>query len=344
MKNIIYILLLLFLFQNSSCKKTSKSLKKTTEITKTDSTKNIKTVNNLFVKAKNGLNYRDKPNGKILGKFLYNKQLHIIAKTNSTDEISDNGKLIKGRWVKVLEDKNIVYVFDAYLTNWKDVSQLINENEFYINIDSLYKRKVQEFKNDTTEIKEINIKKFVTISNIRKEEFENVFKQNIKSKEVDSITKNNNKIIINCLDGKTKKFEDINTDIDEEAEVFHYSTTFEKIKSHLIISSGWEWGDYYLVNYETCKTIKLNGFPIFNSDYSKMICINDDLGDEGIFLNSYDGTNVKLRYHIDIPFTPSRSVLYKNIFFMELVSEWNDGKQNKISTQYFKMTFKEFLN
>jgi len=343
MKIITYILLFIFLFQNSGCKKNSQKLKKTTEITEIDSTKNIKILDNLFVKAKNGLIYRDKPDGKVLGKFSYNKQLHIIEYTNIIKEFYDDGKLIKGQWVKVLDNKKILYVFDAYLTNWKDVSQLISENEHYIDINNFYNSKVREYENDTTVIREIDFKEFAAISEIQKEEFERVFNQNIKSKKVDSIIKNNNILTINCNNGKITKIEDQNIDNDEESDIHQYITTFEKIKSHLIISRGWEWSNYSLVNYETCKIIGLDGFPIFNSDYSTMICVSNNIGDEFILMNYFDGTNIKLKYLIDIlPITPNRSVLNNKTLFMESITKWNDGKQHKISRQYFKMDFKEF--
>ena len=76
-----------------------------------------------YVIAKSGLNYRDKPNGKILGKFPLNTSLRLVEHTKISDTINDGGKLIVGKWVGVqnwvLEDNetDTVYVFNGFLSN-----------------------------------------------------------------------------------------------------------------------------------------------------------------------------------------------------------------------------------
>lgn len=70
----------------------------------------------MFVIAKSGLNYRDKPNGKILGKLSYGEKVFVIEKTGIIEEIKDNGELITGEWVGIKNKfKKKHYVFSAYL-------------------------------------------------------------------------------------------------------------------------------------------------------------------------------------------------------------------------------------
>tara|TARA_R110002012_G_scaffold300941_1_gene500980 strand:- start:3362 stop:4672 length:1311 start_codon:yes stop_codon:yes gene_type:complete len=66
--------------------------------------------------ARSGLNYRDSPQGKILGKFPLNTRLTIIEYSKITDQIKDGEKIIKGEWVGVQKDKDTVYVFDGFLS------------------------------------------------------------------------------------------------------------------------------------------------------------------------------------------------------------------------------------
>ncbi|WP_299623972.1 hypothetical protein [uncultured Tenacibaculum sp.] len=82
-----------------------------------------------FTSAISGLIYRDKPDGKVLGKFPYGKELHIIEKTGIEKTITDAGNEITGEWVAVEFDKyskNKVYVFDGFLKeeNELDVREL----------------------------------------------------------------------------------------------------------------------------------------------------------------------------------------------------------------------------
>ncbi len=68
-----------------------------------------------IVTAKRGLNYRDKPKGKSIGKFKNNTEVTVIAFTGVTQEITDDGKKITGEWVGVKLKNKTVYVFDAFL-------------------------------------------------------------------------------------------------------------------------------------------------------------------------------------------------------------------------------------
>lgn len=75
-----------------------------------------KTYNYFYVAAKSGLNYRDKPNGKVLGKFPLNSYVNVIENTGITHQVKDGGKTIKGEWVGVEKDKDTVYVFSGFLS------------------------------------------------------------------------------------------------------------------------------------------------------------------------------------------------------------------------------------
>lgn len=76
-----------------------------------------------YVIARSGLNYRDSPDGKVLGKFPLNTSLKLVEYTKITDTINDAGKLIIDKWVGVqnwmLSDKEMdtVYVFNGFLSN-----------------------------------------------------------------------------------------------------------------------------------------------------------------------------------------------------------------------------------
>jgi len=74
-----------------------------------------------IVTAKNGLTIRDQPSlkGKKIGGLPYKTETAIQEITSHTLEITDEGKLIKGNWVKVENDLtnewSVGYVFDGFL-------------------------------------------------------------------------------------------------------------------------------------------------------------------------------------------------------------------------------------
>jgi len=71
-----------------------------------------------------------------------------------------------------------------------------------------------------------------------------------------------------------------------------------------------------------------------------MICFDSDLEDEAIYINSFDGFNVSKKYFFSFPITSNRVSIDRNEdFYIESVSEWNDGQQHKVSRQYFKFEF-----
>lgn len=86
-----------------------------------------------YVVARSGLNFRDLPNGNVLGKFPLNTHLKIIEYTNITDQIKDGERIIKGEWVGVEKDLDTVYVFNGFLSysSVKSDLKLYSSSPFY---------------------------------------------------------------------------------------------------------------------------------------------------------------------------------------------------------------------
>lgn len=134
-KHYLTLLLLIALLSFYSCKENSKSSTQSDQPIeiKIDSTRSknnavikseIITVNQdevlevyKYVNAPSGLNFRDKPDGEILGTFPNNLRLKIIANTGIEKIIKDKGLLIKGEWVQVSMDNTEGFVFDGFLSN-----------------------------------------------------------------------------------------------------------------------------------------------------------------------------------------------------------------------------------
>jgi len=72
-----------------------------------------------FVIAKSGLNYRKKPKGEVMGKFEYSEKLQIIEHSNVFERINDNDEIKKGEWLGVKVNNDTAYVFSAYLSDEK---------------------------------------------------------------------------------------------------------------------------------------------------------------------------------------------------------------------------------
>lgn len=69
-----------------------------------------------YVSAKSGLNYRASPKGTLLGKYPVNTKVTVIEHTKIVEEITDEGKVIKGEWVGIQNKQDTVYVFSAFLS------------------------------------------------------------------------------------------------------------------------------------------------------------------------------------------------------------------------------------
>jgi len=128
------ILLILNIFLLLSCKRkvTESEYKRTIQSNNESATleKDINTQEEIvYVIAKTGLIYRDKPKGKRLGNFGFGSKLKILEKTGVFQEIKNDGKPLKGEWVKIANNNTVVYVFDGFLSNKEpDFQQLNFEN------------------------------------------------------------------------------------------------------------------------------------------------------------------------------------------------------------------------
>ncbi|WP_324023680.1 hypothetical protein QSV08_12550 [Maribacter sp. BPC-D8] len=87
------------------------SVKKSTTVP-TQTTKKYK-----FIIAESGLNYRDKPKGKVVGKFEWRDKVEYLFSTQQTETITDNSQEVEGTWVALKHLKDTVYVFDYYLSD-----------------------------------------------------------------------------------------------------------------------------------------------------------------------------------------------------------------------------------
>ena len=91
-----------------------------------------KTIEEKFVIAKSGLNYREEPKGEIVGKFNFNEKIQIVAHTNVFETIKDNGFDKRGEWLGVQLNNDTVYVFGAYLAMQKKVLKPLNSIEILL--------------------------------------------------------------------------------------------------------------------------------------------------------------------------------------------------------------------
>lgn len=143
---------IIFLFFFTSCqpKKTDNVIivKENQPELKSDSISKIEEY--YFINASSGLNYRESPKGKVLGKFLLNSSIKVIEKTGIFEEIKDNNKIVKGEWFGVEKDHKKVYVFSAFLSGdytFSDLKLLFvspyyknnqEEKSAFVNLSSFY--------------------------------------------------------------------------------------------------------------------------------------------------------------------------------------------------------------
>ncbi len=123
MKKILYMLIVFALF---SCKnEAKKAALKVVEGSESIPQNETETNEELrYINAPSGLNYRDKPKGKSLGKFEHNQKITIVERTEVFSEITDDGDKVKGEWVGISLEKDTVYVFDGYLAAAKVVDRV----------------------------------------------------------------------------------------------------------------------------------------------------------------------------------------------------------------------------
>lgn len=298
-----------------------------------------------YVDAENGLNYRDSPNGNIIGKFSHSVSLNVVSSTGIYQEIEDEGKILKGEWLSVLAQKDTVYVFGAYLSQDKNVSNIPEENEYFIeNIEDLFKTDefVREHLNDSIIVKQIPVKDFMSIQKISKNKFEFIFNKYNNLQKERHIKKIDSVIKIRCLNNKVLIYKDNYPEYDEEIETYNYLGTFETINSYLICKNGYEWSSYQIIDKSSCEFLEYNGYPVFNSDYSTMIAVDTDSYEYSEFaIYNLEQKEYKLTNTFTLDLTVTDFVFdQQNNLYVSYEVEWHDEKIQKKSSQYFVIMFK----
>lgn len=123
MKKIIFFLLIIQFFncktENNNYKIIDVSEERTQKLKENN-------VEEKWVLAKSGLNYRKTPKGEILGKFEFGEKLEVIKQSNIFESIKDGKKLIYNEWlgVKRKGELDIKYVFGGFLANEKQFEKI----------------------------------------------------------------------------------------------------------------------------------------------------------------------------------------------------------------------------
>lgn len=79
-----------------------------------------------YIIAESGLNYRDAPNGKVLGKFDWRDKVHYLFDTDFKQKITDNYWPIEGYWVALKHKQDTVFVFGPFLSDQEPQFSRIN--------------------------------------------------------------------------------------------------------------------------------------------------------------------------------------------------------------------------
>ncbi len=113
---LLSIIIILFCCNNSITAQNINDKKKQVNLSKDlNAKKNIYK----YVTASSGLNYRDKPNGKLLGKFNWRDKVKYLFDTEYKQKIIDNYSEIEDIWVAIEHKKDTVFVFNYYLSNYE---------------------------------------------------------------------------------------------------------------------------------------------------------------------------------------------------------------------------------
>lgn len=345
MKKTISIILFILTTLNVSCQeKISESTRQ-----KESPEKELKVLESLFVKADNGLNYRDAPKGNILGKLPYNEKVDIVEYTGLKEEIKDGENIVKGEWVKIIRNDSLFYIYSGFLEFNLDVSDMVELNEYHIPTDSLYNGYVS-IVDDTVFIEKKSLKDVLTIECITKKEFrDKSAKPYYNKKDTSHINKKDSILTVSCFNNKFKKFIDNDGRNDDWDITTHYFVgRIDTFNLSVIYSQGYEWGSYDLIDETTCNLMKnFNGLPYFSKDFAKIVCLDTENHDETT-IQIYDFTkkikstmNIGLDYLIET-YGNSDSVYFDsqgNIYLRASMS-WHDGITPKESHQHFKLTFK----
>ena len=126
MKTYLQLILISTIFTIFSCKENLKIDSTQNQVIKKDTIEEIKTVSKpttpltenhakfKFITAESGLNFRDSPNGKVLGKFNWRDKVEYLFSTEHSQKIIDNYREIEGNWIAVKHKEDTVYVFNHY--------------------------------------------------------------------------------------------------------------------------------------------------------------------------------------------------------------------------------------
>jgi hypothetical protein len=156
-----------------------------------------------FVSAESGLNYRQSPKGKVLGKFELNTRVKVIERTKIFEELLDGEKSIKGEWLGIEKEMDTVYVFSEFLSYSFVYSKMNiykakpfsknkdgNDKTAFINLSESYLKNeqtdllIQSQENNTDTIKLNSNQKLKFLKAIGAKELDSVF---IYEMETDSI-------------------------------------------------------------------------------------------------------------------------------------------------------------
>lgn len=196
-----------------------------------------------YVIAKNGLFYRDKPNGMKIDKFPYGKKVEVIEFTNEKFEIQDGGKVVQGQWVGLKDpndDSKKIYVFDGFLGNVSEMKLLTDE----LNIVKGFYTPKNENSYFYDNGKEIRIDSLIDFQIIGKNEFDRLKNtaSNYVSRDSSGVSRNMDTLIVNG-----HKFVDKNIDNDGKIR-YRYIGKIDFLDKFILKRFLWENADYILVD------------------------------------------------------------------------------------------------
>ncbi|WP_439131158.1 SH3 domain-containing protein [Polaribacter sp.] len=289
-----------------------------------------------FISATSGLNFREKPNGKILGKLPLNTLVKVVQKTNIYDEILDNNNKIKGEWYGIENEKNIVYVFSAFLSGDLTFSKLkiyyvqpfetVNVKQMgFVNISDTYFMNFHE--NKDTLISENDLlskKKSIKLSKASK----NKILKKIKVSEKDTLfilNLNKDKLTKFCIkDIATIAYLDDYSNQDDDIDVFNYEI-------------GFDLKDSYKLKGDNLASIG-NANPFLTGNIKEIVWkkINNDLFPKKIsedqkkkIIDTYTFTYSKYKYYVqnygykrgEYFVTENRNLIIQDTIFKKITSE-----------------------
>lgn len=178
------------------------------------------------------------------------------------------------------------------------------------------------------------------ISAISEVTFNNMLSQYSQLETIDSLDASGSikdSISFTCSNADRITFRNVYSDYDDEEIRYYYLNTISKINAHLIVESGWEWGNIYLLDYINCDTTKLPGFPVFNPTFTKVACFNSTLGDERIFICDYENDVIKPNFWFETLLNPTDFFIgAENDLYIKFDASWSDNGTYRDSSQCFK--------